>query len=121
MGWRHCGQSGLDWEVGSGSDGSEVGLGWLPGGTLGVGERRGLAEQGAHPIELGAGGGVKPAEATDAVEAGRQDVLEETADQLEGFQVQVLFTPRGAVAIAPAHPAIGEQGKSRSPVAVLKT
>jgi len=89
----------------------EVGLGWLPGGTLGVGERRGLAEQGAHPIELGAGGGVKPAEATDAVEARRQDVLEETADQLEGFQVQVLFTPRGAVAIAPAHPAIGEQGQ----------
>jgi len=62
-------------------------------------------KQGADAVELDAGSGVKPAEAADAMKAGGQDVLEEAADQLEGFQVQVLFTARGAVAVTPAHPA----------------
>ncbi|HOC01813.1 MAG TPA: hypothetical protein PKM43_24070, partial [Verrucomicrobiota bacterium] len=70
-----------------------------------------FGEQGADAVEFDAGGGVEPAEAPDAMKAGGQDMLEDTADQLEGFEIDVLWAACGAVSIRPAHPAIREQGQ----------
>jgi hypothetical protein len=66
-------------------------------------------EQGADAFKLGAGGGVEPAEAADAVEVGRQDVLEEAAEELEGVEVNVAPGAGGAVAEGPAQAAIGQE------------
>ena len=64
----------------------EVGGGWRPSGALGGGQHGRLLEQGADAVEFDAGGGVEPAEAPDAMKAGGQDMLKETADQFERFQ-----------------------------------
>lgn len=87
----------------------EVGLGWLPGSTLGGGQHRRLLEQCAHPVEFDAGGRVQPTEAPDAMKAGGQHVLKETPDQFERFEIDVVWAACGAVPIGPAHPAIGQE------------
>lgn len=87
----------------------QLGAGRLPGGALGPGQEGGLLEEGADAVEFDAGGGVQPTEAADAMEAGGQDVLEEATDEFVRLQVEVLPATRGALPIAPAHPAIGEQ------------
>ena len=89
----------------------EVGLGRLPGGALGVGEHGGLLEQGPDAVEFEAGGGMEPAEAADAMKALGQDVLEETADEFEGLQVEELLLAGGAVTVTPPHAAIGQHGQ----------
>jgi len=83
----------------------------LPGGPLGIGQHRGLAQERAHAVELGARGGVQPAEAADAMKARGQHVLQEAANEFEGLQVQVLPMAGGAFAVTPAHAAIREQGQ----------
>ena len=83
----------------------DLGLGRLPSRPLGVGEDGGLVEESPDAVELGAGGGRKPAEAADAMKAGGQDVLEEATDEFVGLQVEVLPATRSALPIAPAHPA----------------
>ena len=82
-------------------------VGRLPGGAFGVGQKRGLVEEGPDAVELGPGGGMQPAEATDAMEAGGQDMLEEPADQLGGFQIEVGGAAGGAVAVGPADATVG--------------
>jgi hypothetical protein len=57
---------------------------------LGLGEHGWLLEQGADTVEGASAGRMPPAEATDAMEARRQDVLQETAEELEGLQIDVL-------------------------------
>ena len=87
----------------------DLGLGRLPSRPLGVGEHGGLLEQGAHAVELGPRGRMQPAEATDAMKAGRQDVLEEAPDQFVGLQVDVLAAARGALPLPPPYASVGEQ------------
>ena len=81
----------------------EAGLGRLPGGAFGVGEPGRLGQEGAHAVELGAGGGVQPAEAAHPMKAGGQDVLEETPDEFAGLQVEVPWLADGAVPVAPPY------------------
>jgi putative addiction module component (TIGR02574 family) len=54
---------------------------------------------------------MEPAETTYAVEALGEDVLEEAANQFEGFQIDVLPVAGVAVPVAPAHAAIWKQGQ----------
>ena len=61
-----------------------------PGGLLGLRKHGGLVEQGADTVESASAGRMQPAEAADAMEARREDVLEETAEELERFQIDVL-------------------------------
>jgi len=61
-----------------------------PGGLLRLGEHGGLVEQGADTVEAASAGRMQPAEAADAMEACGQDVLEEPAEELERFQIDVL-------------------------------
>jgi hypothetical protein len=66
-----------------------------PRGLLGLGEHGWLLEQGADTVEGASAGRMPPAEATDAMEARRQDVLQETAEELGGDEVGrlgVMFT-----------------------------
>jgi hypothetical protein len=53
---------------------------------------------------------MQPAEAAHLVEAGRQDMLKEAADEFVGVEVQVLTTAGVAVPVLPAQTAVGEQG-----------
>ena len=89
--------------------GEAVLVGRLPGGAFGVGQKRGLVEEGPDPVELGPRGGMQPAEATDAMEAGGQDMLEEPAEQFGGFQIEVGGATGGAVAVGPADATVGTE------------
>jgi len=60
-----------------------------PRGLLHLGEDRWLVEQGADTVESASAGRMPPAEATDAMEARREDVLEEPAEELERLQLDV--------------------------------
>jgi hypothetical protein len=76
--------------------------GRLPGGLLRGGKERRDFEQGMHAFELGAPARMQPAKAAYAMEAARQDVLEEPAEELEGLQVDM---PPGAGATVAKGPA----------------
>ena len=80
-----------------------------PGGLLGLREHGGLMKQGAHTVEGASARRMEPAEATDAMEACGQDVLEEAAEEFEGFQIDVDPLAGGGVAIGPAQSARGEE------------
>lgn len=66
-----------------------------------------LVQEGAHPIEVFASGRMEPAKEADAVEAGRQHMLEETADELLRLKGQRAWLAGGAVAIGPSQPSVG--------------
>ncbi len=66
-------------------------------------------EEGAHAVEFGAPARVQPAEATHAMEAAGEHVLEEAAEELEGFQVNMAPGAGGAVAEGPAQAATGQE------------
>lgn len=83
--------------------------GWFPGRVLRGREPQRQVEQGAYAFELGATGGVQPAEAADAVEVGGQDVLEKAAQELEGLEVNVPPSAGAAAAKEPAEPALGQE------------
>jgi hypothetical protein len=71
-----------------------------------------LVEQGADTVEGASAGRMPPAEATDAMEARGQDVLEEAAEELEGFQIDVGPLAGGAAAIRPTQSAVGQEGQA---------
>ena len=69
-------------------------------------------QQGADAVEGASAGRVQPAEATDAMEARGEDVLEEPAEELERFQIDVPPLAGGAVAVRPAQSAVGQEGEA---------
>ena len=81
----------------------------LPGGLLSSGKERRDFEQGAHALELGPPARMQPPEAADAMEAAGQDVLKETAEELEGLEVDVLPGAGATVAKGPAQSSIGQE------------
>lgn len=81
---------------------------WLPGVLLGGGEERFLVEQSADAVEADFGGRVEPAEGAHAGEVAGQDVLEETAEPLVGFQGQGGELAGLAVAVRPVQAAVGQ-------------
>jgi len=83
-----------------------------PGGLLRLGEHGLLVKQGADTVEGASAGRMQPAEAADAMEARGQDVLEEPAEELERFQIDVRPVAGGAVAIGPAQSPIGQEGQA---------
>jgi hypothetical protein len=83
----------------------------LPGVLFLWGEEGFLVEQGAHAIEAEFGGGMEPAEGTDACEVRRQDVLEETAQPLVGLEGDGGVLAGLAVAIGPQEAAVGQLGE----------
>ena len=83
-------------------------VGWVPGLHLGRGEQWGLAEQSAHAVGAGFGGGVQPSEGAHAGEVARQGVLEEATHELEGLELDGCVLARLTVAITPEQPAVGQ-------------
>ena len=76
---------------------------------FGGGELGWSLEQGADAVELDALGGMEPAEAADAMETERQDMLEEAADELEGLEVDMTPGAGAAVAERPTQSALGQE------------
>ena len=81
----------------------------LPSGVLGLSQERRLIQQGADAVEVFATGRMKPTEEADAMETLREDVLEEAAEQFEGFQIQVSGLAGAAVAIGPTQASGGQE------------
>jgi hypothetical protein len=87
---------------------------------LGLREHGWLVQQGADAVEGASAGRVQPAEATDAMEARGEDVLEEPAEELERLQIDVPPLAGGQRYGQRSRP-LGRRCKRRLPVAVWKT
>ena len=85
-------------------------VGRLPGVLFCGCEHGGLAEQGADAVAAHLGGGMEPAETAHAGKIGRQDVLEEAAQPVEGVELNGGVAAGLAVAVGPADFALGQQG-----------
>ena len=76
---------------------------------LAVGEPRSLVEQGADAVGPDFGRGMVPAETADTAVPLRQDMLEKTADQFVGGQVQVSPLTGLIGAVGPADFSVGQK------------
>jgi len=91
---------------------SQIGYG-LPGFLFGLSQTRCLPKQGPNSVELSPSARMKPTKESDTMKSLWKNVLKESPDDFEGFQIEVVPSSGRAVAVMPSPTPLGLESEAR--------